>query len=185
MPPPLLCSVIAREMPRPAYNSCMLYRIVRATLATAGAALAGFHGYLFAVQAAAGRLEDPWLIFRWLASAALIVALVAVRRGGESVWGRKGIAIWVLAALLHGPAVAGKVDADFNLPALPETVVTSVLQLMSSATLAIGLLLLASLLAARRRPSVALFAFFPAFSAAGPEAAGGSLQFSPRPPPLR
>ena len=163
----------------------MLHRIVRATLAAAGVALAGFHGYLFAAQAAAGRLEDPWLILRWLASASLIAALVALRRGGDSIWGRKGIAIWVLAALLHGPAIAGRVDADFNSLALPETVASSVLQLLTSAALAIGLFVLASLLAARRRRAASLFAFFPAFSAAVPEAAGGSLQFSPRPPPLR
>ena len=162
----------------------MLSRIVRATLLVTGVALAGFHGYLFAAQAAAGRLEDPWLILRWLAAAALMIALTALRRSGESIWGRKGIAIWVLAALLHGPAVAG-VDADLNSLALPETVATSVLKLVSSTLLAIGLLLLASLLAARRRPSAYLSAFVSASFAAGLLAAGGSPAFSPRPPPVR
>lgn len=162
----------------------MFSRIVRATLLIAGVALAGFHGYLFAAQAAAGRLEDPWLILRWLAAAALMIALTALRRSGESILGRKGIAIWVLAALLHGPAVAG-VDPDLNSLALPETVATSVLKLVSSTLLAIGLLLLASLLAGRRRPSASLFAFLPTSFAAGPLAAGGSPPFSPRPPPFR
>ena len=162
----------------------MFSRIVRATLLVTGVALAGFHGYVFAAQAAAGRLEDPWLIVRWLAAAALMIALAALRRSGESILGRKGIAIWVLAALLHGPAVAG-VDADLTSLALPETVATSVLQLVSSTLLAIGLLVLASLLAARRRPSASLFALLPTSFAAGPLAAGGSPQFSPRPPPLR
>jgi hypothetical protein len=163
----------------------MFSRIVRATLLVTGVALAGFHGYLFAAQAAEGRLEDPWLILRWIVAAALVIALAVLRRSGESILGRKGIAIWVLAALLHGPTVAGNVDADFTSLALPETVAASVLQLMSSAVLAIGLLLLASLLAARRRQSPSFYAFFPAFSAAGPMPAGESPQFSPRPPPLR
>jgi hypothetical protein len=146
-------------------------------------ALAGFHGWLFAAQVLAGRLEDPWLIFRWVAAAALVGALVAVRRGGDSIWGRKGIAIWVLAAVLHGPAVAG----DFNVEtfALPETVATSVMQLVSSAALAIGLWLLAGLVAARRRSAALRYAFVPAHSAAGRLAAGITPQFSPRPPPLR
>ena len=86
----------------------MLSRLIRTTVALAGAALALFHGWLFAAQAAAGRLDDPWLIFRWAAAVALVGALIAVRRGGDSIWGRKGVAIWVMAALLHGPAVAGK-----------------------------------------------------------------------------
>jgi hypothetical protein len=163
----------------------MLSRVVRATLLTTGVALAGFHGYVFAAQAAAGRLEDPWLIFRWLAAATLVIALAALRRSGESILGRKGIAIWVLAALLHGPTSAGTVDADFTSLALPETVAASVLQLVSTVALAIGLLLLASLLAARRRHTPSCYTFFPAFAAAGPVAAGGSSRFSPRPPPLR
>ena len=161
----------------------MLSRIVRVTLLVTGVALAGFHGYVFAAQAAAGRLEDPWLIFRWLAAAALILALAALHRSGESIRGRKGIAIWVLAALLHGPAVAG-IDADLNSLALPETVASSVLKLVSSTVLAIGLFLLANLLAARRRQSPSCYTFFPVFAAAGAVAAGGSPPFSPRPPPL-
>jgi hypothetical protein len=162
----------------------MFSRVVRATLLITGVALAGFHGYVFAAQAAAGRLEDPWLMLRWLAAATLVIALAALRRSGDSILGRKAIAIWVLAGLLHGPTVAGRFDADFTSLALPETV-TSVLQLVSSSVLAIGLLLLASLLAARRRQSLSGYQSLPPFSAAGSVAAGGSPPFSPRPPPLR
>jgi hypothetical protein len=162
----------------------MLSRIVRAALLITGVALAGFHGYLFAAQAAAGRLEDPWLLLRWLTAATLVIALAALRRSGGSILGRKGIAIWVLAGLLHGPTVAGKFDADFTSLALPETV-SSVLKVVSSSVLAIGLLLLASLLAARRRQSLSGYTLFHAFSAAGSVAAGGSPPFCPRPPPLR
>lgn len=161
----------------------MFSRLLRLTAALAGGVLAAFHGWLFAGQVAAGQLDDPWLMFRWAAAIALIGALVAVRRGGDSIWGRKGVAIWVLAALLHGPAVAGKYEvADF---ALPETVATSILQLLSSAALALGLWMLAGLLAARRPSPLVRYSFLPAFSAAGFLAAGGTPQFSPRPPPLR
>jgi hypothetical protein len=161
----------------------MFSRLIRLTVAVLGGALAVFHGWLFAAQAAAGRLEDPWLIFRWAAAIALVGALVAVRRGGDSVWGRKGVAIWVLAALLHGPAVAGKYDvADV---ALPESVATSVLQLVASAAFAIGVWLLAGLLAARRAIANTLYSYLSALALGGPLAARSSPQFSPRPPPLR
>src|SRR6188508_2835865 len=103
-------------------------RMIRASLALAGAALIGFHGWLFAGQIAAGRFEDPWVVFRWIAAAGLVAALVAVRRDGVSILGRKSIAIWVLAALLHGPAIASDLQTDFNSFALPETVAASVLQ---------------------------------------------------------
>lgn len=156
-------------------------RIIRLTLGLLGGGLAAFHGWLFVAQAAEGRLEDPWLIFRWVAAASLIVALVALRRTGESVWGRKGIAIWVLAALLHGPAAAGV--NDIATIALPESVVTSVLQLVSASVFAIGLWMLARLL--RLRASRAgCSPLFVAFSAAQRLAPGTAPQFSPRPPPL-
>lgn len=160
----------------------MLPRLIRPAIALAGGALAVFHGWLFAAQAAAGRLDDPWLIFRWAAAIALIGALIALRRGGDSIWGRKGVAIWVLAALLHGPAVAGKYAVTDV--ALPESVTTSVLQLVAAAAFAIGVWMLAGLLAARRASESALDSYRPAFCLAGHPAAAIAPQFSPRPPPL-
>jgi hypothetical protein len=142
--------------------------------------LAAFHGWLFVAQAVEGRLDDPWLIFRWVASASLIAALVALRRRGESPSGTKRTAIWVLAALLHGPAVAG--TNDVAAIALPETVVTSVLQLVSAAAFTIGLWMLARLLRTRTR-QVSFYLFVDACSAAGRLAAGTVPPFSPRPPP--
>ena len=160
-------------------------RMVRASLALAGAALIGFHSWLFAVQVAAGRLEDPWLVFRWIAAAILIAALAAVRRSGEGVFGRKSIAIWVLAALLHGPAIASDLQADLNSFALPETVATAVLQLASSAVLAVTLWLLAALLVSRRRSAALRYATAPVFVVAGGRALRSVRHFSPRPPPIR
>lgn len=157
--------------------------ILRGALVFAGVLLAGFHGWLFAVQISAGQLEDPWVIFRWLAAAALVFSLLALRKSGNSIWGRKGIAIWVLAALLHGPSIAG--DADFTALALPEAVAASVLQLVSSTALAIGLWMLASLLAARRSSVPPLRSYAPVFLIPGPLVAAATPQFCPRPPPLR
>ena len=159
--------------------------MIRTLLALAGAALAGFHAWLFAAQVAAGRLEDPWLVFRWVAAASLVAALAGVWRGGESVWGRKGIAIWVLAALLHGPAIASDLQTDFNSFALPETVATTVLQLAVSAALGAGLWLLAGLLVARRRSSAILVEPAPISWTFGALVPILSRPFSPRPPPLR
>ena len=160
-------------------------RMIRASLAVAGAALIGFHGWLFAAQVAAGRLDDPWLVFRWIAAAALIGALVTARRGGATIWGRKSVAIWVLAALLHGPAIASDLQNDFNSIALPETVATSVLQLIASAALVASLWLLAGLLLVRRRSAQVRYATVPVRVPAGGLARGALRHFSPRPPPLR
>lgn len=159
-------------------------RLVRLSLAAAGIALAALHAWVLALQVTAGELNNPWLIFRWLAAGTFVAALVAVRRNGESVWSRKGIGIWVLAALLHGP-VAGDLTANLESLALPEVVATSLLQLVSSTVLAISLWLLAGVLAGRRSLASVRRAVVPAFSTAGRLAAGIAPQFSPRPPPLR
>lgn len=161
----------------------MLPRLINRTLALAGGALAVFHGWLFASQAAAGRLEDPWVVFRWMAAAALILALVAVHRHGTPVWGRKGIAIWLLAALLHGPAIAD--NESFKTFALPEAAAASVLQLVSSAGVALTLWMLATLLAARRTTARPLRALVPITAGTARFAAGHASRFAPRPPPLR
>lgn len=160
-------------------------RMIRASLALAGAALIGFHGWLFAGQIAAGRFEDPWVVFRWIAAAGLVAALVAVRRDGESILGRKSIAIWVLAALLHGPAIASDLQTDFNSFALPETVAASVLQLVSSTAFAFSLWLLAGLLRASRRAAQIRYATVPVFVTAGGRAPVLLRRFAPRPPPIR
>ena len=158
-------------------------RIIRLSLALAGGALVAFHGWLFAGQMAAGRLDDPWLVFRWTAAALLVVALIAARRSETTIFGRKSVAIWVLAALLHGPAISD-LQTDFGSFALPETVATTVVQLLSSAALGAGLWLLAALLLVRRRTTRILYATAPVVVPAGGHASGISRHFSPRPPPL-
>ena len=165
---------------RPGYAR---YRsVLRVSSVVAGAVLVAFHGWLFAGQIADGRLADPWLLFRWIAAAGLIAALAAVRVRTGSIWGRQGIAIWVLAAILHGPAVVANSSNAFDALALPETAVTSVLQLIASATAGLGLSLLAAMLAARRRVSHA-FDLPLAFAAPGILADGFSPAYASRPPP--
>lgn len=161
-----------------------LRSLARTTTVVAGALLVAFHGWLFAAQVAAGRFEDPWLVFRWTVAAGLLAALVAIRRRGASVWSRQGIAVWVLAALLHGPAVATDFSESINSLALPETVATSVLQqLVSVSALAITLWMLAGLLARRDRHARLYAGVAAASSLAGIFAAGFSPQYSSRPPP--
>jgi len=158
--------------------------LARTTAVVAGGVLVAFHGWLFAAQVAAGRLEDPWLIFRWVAGAGLVAALTAIRRRGRSLWSRQGIAVWVLAALLHGPAVATDFSASIDSLALPETVATSVLQqLVSFSALAITLWMLAGLLARRDRHARLYAGPVGATPRAGIFGDGFSPQYASRPPP--
>jgi hypothetical protein len=154
---------------------------VRTSAVVLGAVLVAFHGWLFATQVASGRLEDPWLVFRWMVAAGLVAGLVAIRRGGASMWSRQGTAIWVLAALLHGPAVA----TDFSLEslALPETAATAVLQMASTTLLAVSLWMLAGLLARRDRHARLYSGRVAASSLAGIFDDGYSPQYFSRPPP--
>lgn len=158
---------------------------LRAVSLAAGAVLVAFHGWLFAGQIADGSLADPWLVFRWIAAAGLVGALAAVHVRGGSVWGRQGIAIWVLAAVLHGPAVVANSSHGFDSLALPETAVTSVLRLVVSAVAGVGLWLLAALLAGRRRQASHAFDRPLAFAAPGILAGGFSPPYFSRPPPQK
>ncbi|MEO8678089.1 MAG: hypothetical protein ABI665_03530 [Vicinamibacterales bacterium] len=158
-------------------------RWTKTLAAFAGALLVAFHGWLLASQFADGRLVEPWLVFRWILAVALIASLVAIRRQGASLLGRKSIAIWVLAALLHGPAIAADFGGALDSPALPEVVATIVLQVVvKTAVLALGLWILVGIFARRERRPLAS-ATASAFAATGTSSASFSPSFSPRPPP--
>ena len=152
----------------------------RKTLAVAGGALGLFHLWLLVTQVSDGRLADPAALARWAVAAGLVWGLVAIRRQGvPMLWGRKAISIWLLAALLHAPALAERMDATgFDLP----TVVVTIVEVTLGAGIA-----LASLIAFRRRR------FQPPVSVAWAESghsplislpAAGCFALSPRPPPL-
>lgn len=163
-----------------------LRAIARTTAVVSGATLVAFHGCLFAAQAAQGRLEDPWLVFRWMVAAGLVLALAGIRRADGSIWNRKGLAVWVLAALLHGPAVAADFGNASNALALPETVATSILEsLVSVSALAFTLWMLAGLLDLRDRHARLYVSVATAGSLSGIYGDGFSPQYSSRPPPPR
>jgi len=156
----------------------------RRLLTFVGVALVGFHVWLLGGQAWEGQLADLGLLFRWAAAAGLVWALAALRRRGESMFlGRRGVAVWLLAVLLHGPAVTDRFGIDVG-PAVPEAVAT-LAQVAASAAGIIGLVLLLGVLAARRqaRPLV-LFSVRGIRPIAGALSPGAFRRFSPRPPPV-
>lgn len=154
--------------------------MIRRSISLVGAALAAFHVWLFAGQLWSGALADPSLLFRWLVAAGLIGGLVMLKRQGESlIFGRKAVAIWVLAAVLHGPAFASRTET--GAPPIPEAIVA----LTQTVVGLIGLLGLAFILAgaSRRRPAF-IATGRPATRAHVPALITSvGLAFAPRPPP--
>jgi hypothetical protein len=126
----------------------MLGRMVRKTLAGAGILLAAFHAWLFLGQIWTGDLADASLVGRWALAGGLVWGLHRLRRQGASIlWGRKAVALWLLAALLHGPAIAQRADL-VDAPAVPEVVATIVTTTI--AVVGLGLAILFGWLSARR-----------------------------------
>jgi len=155
----------------------------RRIVAAAGGLLVLFHVWLFGSRMLDGQLTGLGPILRWLMAAGLVAALVALHRSGASLFrGRKAVSIWLLAALLHGPAIAGE-TVDHSSPALAEVVTTLVQIVAASAALGLGLALLAvvlrrcfarSLVTARAVGRRRVRPFEP----------GRSLRSASRPPPL-
>ena len=113
--------------------------------AALGGLLVLFHLWLFGSQLLDGRLTELGPVLRWLMAAGLVAALAGLHRTGASLFrDRKAISIWLLAALLHGPVIAGGTLAPES-PALAE-VVTALVQIASaSVAVGLGFLLLAGL----------------------------------------
>ena len=166
------------------YNGPM--RVTRTLLGVASALLVAFHGWLLAGQFMDGQLAEPWLVLRWIVAAILLASLAVLRRQGHGVLSRKSVAVWVLAALLHGPAVVGHYGDLVHNAAIPEAVATFVLQIAATAALGLILLIVVGLVRRRERGARAggrPFAF--GFHLAGALAFTGPPPFSPRPPPGR
>jgi hypothetical protein len=122
--------------------------IARWSVAAAGATLAVFHLYLFWDRLAGGDLLDPAVAGRWLAAAALVAGLAALRRIGVPLArGRNAVVVWALVVLLHAWGRA--------LPALssdaPPIADAGLIFVLPSTLGVVGLGLLC-VTAARRRP---------------------------------
>jgi len=158
--------------------------VLRKILAGLGALLALFHVWLFAGQIWSGRLSEPGLLVRWLLAAGLIAALAGLhRRGAPLVFGRQGVAVWLLAALLHGPALAARLDDGFA-PMVPEVAAT----VAQIATAIVGVALAAAVLLAGAVVTVAPALVFLAIGLRFPRRTAVVVARSgrsPRPPPAR
>ena len=154
--------------------------MVRRFLTLAAALLAAFHLWLFAGHVWEGELVDLSLVSRWAIAAGLVGALLHLRRRGVSlVRGRQPVAVWLLAALLHGPALAR--DLDVVAPSMPEIVATiaqTVIGLSAAGTLVLLLFALG-----RGRPSLRAVSVLEAPTFVGSLSTRSLLQLAPRPPP--
>jgi len=159
-------------------------RLLRWTARTAGAALVGFHAWLLASQWAAGRLvNDPALLLRWAAALVLAAALIWLGREGTSLVSRKAIVIWLLAALLHAPAVADRARDLNGLQTLPETAATLLIQSTAVGGLFVLAVWLIAGLVRRRSATNAIWSFVRDLRSIISLDDGFSLVVSARPPP--
>jgi hypothetical protein len=156
----------------------------RKTLAAAGLLLALFHGWLFADQLWNGQLADLTLLTEWLVAGGLLWALYRLRQRGLPIFcGRQAVAIWLLAALLHGPAAAERMSGPF-VPAVPEVVAT-LSQIALGATAVVGLMLLLGLTSSGRRHVLPVLTFrVPGPSRPGALWPDAFFRYAPRPPPV-
>jgi hypothetical protein len=115
-------------------------------------ALVLFHAWLVGRRLADPTGLDRSVLLRWAAGLAVVGALLWLRRLGLSlVRGRKALALWTVALLLHGNTPTGPVVADTQAASGPEGLVLVLPGVLSMVT-ASALLLLASL---RPRPLLA------------------------------
>jgi hypothetical protein len=155
--------------------------MLRKALTIAGALLVAFHVWLFARDAWAGELLDLGLLARWAVAAGLTWALIALRReGAPLVRSRRAVAVWVLAALLHGPALAGPLGVA-DLPVAPVVAAS----LVPAALTLSGLLLFLALAGAfrDRHPVLVRLRSRSGHACLGALTPGSYLPFAQRPPP--
>jgi hypothetical protein len=153
----------------------------RRALTAAVALLVLFHLWLFAGQLWDGRALEPATAMRWLVAGGLVAALAGLRGVGQPVvFGRRAAAIWLLAALLHGPKALERVQ-DLQPDVWTEVVAVG----LGAAGLGLAVLsvLAAGLSHRRRRPGVAfLIVDRPLAFGTHP---GYALACAARPPPIR
>jgi len=160
-------------------------RLLRWSARVAGAALIGFHVWLLATQWSAGQLfNDPALVMRWAAALVLAAALIWLGREGTSLVSRRAIVIWLLAALLHAPAIADRAGDANGLRTLPETAASLLIQ----STAIGGLVILTTWLIAgvvrRRAATNTAWSFVRVLAPTSFPDDGFSFVVSARPPPV-
>src|SRR5262245_57290727 len=157
--------------------------MVRKVLTATGALLVGFHVWLFVSQLGDGRLADVSVLARWGAAAGLGLALWYLRRQNVSlIWGRKAVAVWLLAAVLHGPALTDRLAA---VDSLASAEVTAILLQVTAGVTWLTLLALVAV-TVRSRASAAgrwLLVALPVSRLATIRLR--STPLAPRPPPAR
>lgn len=150
------------------------------------ALLISFHVWLLATQWQAGRLTDPSLLIRWAAALALVLSLRALYKSGASAFSRKSVVIWLLAVLLHGPAVASRAGVIVNFNALPESAITVVLQTAAVAgALTLTVALFAAFLRRRLPATTPTWSFVSLLGGLTPLSDGFFAVVAARPPPTR
>ena len=144
-------------------------------------ALGVFHLWLLAQQVWSGRFDYAESV-RWMLALGLAGAIIALRRRGGSLFrDRRATAIWVLVALLHGPALATR--ADLAMQALPQVpaVATQVLCAAAGLGLALACAVRRRLLRVRAFLAVTIGDWMPPTRTLDTHLGAG---FLPRPPPV-
>lgn len=175
-----LSILVVSDMVRRLQRACAA--MVRKSLCLAAVVLAAFHIWLFAGQLWTGELVDLALASRWIIAASLVAALLGLRHRGLSLLAsRHAVAVWLLAVLLHGPALTR--DLDGVSPSMPEVVAT-LAQTVSSFAL-VGTMLLMLFALRTRRAAAALQAVqrLDAPFLIGALPPRSFQRFAPRPPP--
>jgi len=157
--------------------------MIRKAAIAAGAGLALFHVWLLLGQAWEGELLEPWLLLRWLVAGVLAAGLTGVLRSGASgFWSRRTVALWLLAAVLHGPALMDRAGVDTQ--GLPEAAVVLV-QIATLSAAAGAVILLAAAFHRTPRASRGGGSLSASFTLAPSRSLGFVQAFAPRPPPLQ
>ena len=151
--------------------------MVRWLMRVAWGLLVGFHVWLLAGHLSTGQLLEPERLFRWVIAAGLAAGLILLRRQGAAIFGRRAMVVWVLAGLLHVPAIANRLDS-FDAPAASLTELALV-------SVAVGLgLRLAGRMSVARAATTGRPDFMVVVAAPAVAISSGSLpHLASRPPP--
>ncbi len=176
----------ARRLPRHRRDASVraIGRVLRALLARLSLlTLVGFHVALLSSHILNGRVLDPGVALRWLAAALITAGFLTLRRKGASlVWGRYGVILWLLVAMLHVQAAA-QAPARLDAAQLPEAAAALAGLAAGTAGTVLGACLLSLLVrGGLRRPRLRRSrATSPSFISR--LASGHLLQVTCRPPP--